>query len=162
VWLYDYGQQTDYRALPKDWSSESDQPGQEFSLNMIIGLNIRDMGRSPSDGVGLGQIELEVQEAYLADKQSKIARLDKHSMKQLRISAGQKVMLLAGDRPIVLKALPTYPSDSSEGIIRMGKNVRKQLRCNIGDSIPVRGVGKTDIDKVVNYLLLDKFSNSKE
>ena len=131
---------------------------------MIIALNIHEMsrGRSPSDGVGLGQIELEIQEAYLADKQSKIARLDKHSMKQLRISAGQKVMLLADDRPIVLKALPMYPSDSSEGIIRIGKNVRKQLRRNIGDSIPVRGVGKTEIDKVVNYLLLDKFSNSKE
>lgn len=118
--------------------------------------------RSPSDGVGLGQMELEIQEAYLADKQSRIARLDKQSMKQLRISAGQKVMLLADDRPIVLKALPMYPSDSSEGIIRIGKNVRKQLRRNIGDTIPVRGIGKTEIDKVVNYLLLDKFSNGRE
>ncbi|HEY7733353.1 MAG TPA: hypothetical protein VIB07_01020 [Nitrososphaera sp.] len=117
--------------------------------------------RSP-DGVGLGQIELEVQEAYLADKQTKIARLDKQSMKQLRISAGQKVMLLADDRPVVLKAFPMYPSDSSEGIIRIGKNVRKQLRCNIGDVIPVRGIGNTEMDKVVNYLLLDKFSTSKE
>ncbi len=131
---------------------------------MIIGLNIHDMSgrRSPSDGVGLGQMELEIQEAYLADKQSRIARLDKQSMKQLRISAGQKVMLLADDRPIVLKALPMYPSDSSEGIIRIGKNVRKQLRRNIGDTIPVRGIGKTEIDKVVNYLLLDKFSNGRE
>ncbi|MCI0558408.1 MAG: hypothetical protein MN733_07925 [Nitrososphaera sp.] len=118
--------------------------------------------RSPPNDMGSGQLELEVQEAYLADKQNKIARLDRGSMKELHVSAGDAVILFADERPVILKAFSLYPSDKSDGIIRIGRTVRQQLKRDIGSSVTVRGIGNTKIDKVVNYLLLDKYSSPGE
>jgi hypothetical protein len=55
-----------------------------------------------------------------------------------------------------LKAYPVYPSDKSSGIIRVSSSVRKQLRRELGDSVTVRGIGNTKIDKVVNYLMFEE------
>ncbi len=124
----------------------------------------RDVNRdkSPADEVGLGQIELEIQEAYIADKNGKVARLDKAALKVLRISAGDSIILFADDRPVIVKALPQYPSDKSSGVIRINETIREQLNRDIGDTLAVRGIGNTKIDKVVNYLLLDKYSNKSD
>lgn len=131
---------------------------------MFVSFHKRDMNRdkSPANEVGLGQVELEIQEAYIADKNSKVARLDRASLKDLRISAGDSIILFADDRPLIVKALPLYPSDKSSGIIRINGTIRGQLERDIGDSVSVRGIGNTKIDKVVNYLLLDKYSNKPD
>jgi transitional endoplasmic reticulum ATPase len=111
-----------------------------------------------ASGGSLGQLELEVEEAYIADRTSSVARLDKHSMKHLNISAGDGVILFAGEKPVIAKAFPLYPSDNRTGIIRISQGVRKQLNREIGEEVAVRGIGNTKIDKVVNYLLLDRLS----
>ncbi len=127
---------------------------------MFSGLNKRDLNKSSA--MNLGQLELEIEEAYISDKTKMVARLDKRSMKELHISAGDAMIIFAGERPIITKAFPLYPSDNSTGIIRVSKSVREQLRKDIGDTVAVRGIGNTKIDKVVNYLLLDKLSKQEE
>lgn len=101
-------------------------------------------------------------EAYIADKTSSVARLDKQSMKKLGISAGDGVIIFAGERPVIAKALQLYPSDNSSGVIRLSQQMQKQLRRQVGDTVTVRGIGNTKIDKVVNYLLLDKLAKHGE
>lgn len=108
--------------------------------------------------MNLGQLELQVDEAYIADRTKAVARLDKESMSSLNISAGDGVIIFAGERPVIAKAFPLYPSDNSSGVIRINQTVRRQLRREIGDTVTVRGIGNTKIDKVVNYLLLDRLS----
>ena len=130
---------------------------------MFAAFNKRELNRdfSASSYVGSGELELEITEPYISDKDAKIARLDKQSMKSLHISAGDAIILFADDRPMILKALPLFPSDRRTGLIRVGKNVRKQLNRDIGANVTVRGIGNTKIDKVVNYLLLDRYSNPR-
>ena len=129
-------------------------------MNMFSGQNKR--GSSDSSGMNLGQLDLEVDEAYIADRTKSVARLDKQSMKMLNISAGDGVILFAGERPVIAKAFPLYPSDNSSGIIRINQSVRRQLRRDIREVVAVRGIGNTKIDKVVNYLLLDRLSKEDE
>ena len=127
---------------------------------MFSGQGRRDSGEK--NETTLGQLELEVGEAYIADKASSVARLDKQSMKKLGISAGDGVIIFADERPVIAKAFPLYPSDNSSGIIKLGQQVQKQLRRQVGETVIVRGIGNTKIDKVVNYLLLEKLSKHDE
>jgi hypothetical protein len=128
---------------------------------MFSVLTRRELKDKPSE-VGLGQAELEIDEAYIADKGKNMARIDKDSMKELHISAGEAIMIFADERPIILKAFPLYPSDKSMGVIKIGKSTRRQLRREIGDIVTVRGIGNTKIDKVVNYLLFDELSKKEK
>jgi formylmethanofuran dehydrogenase subunit D len=123
---------------------------------MFSGHSKRDSAASGDRN--LGQLELEVDEAYIADRTKAVARLDKESMSSLNISAGDGVIIFAGERPVIAKAFPLYPSDNSSGVIKINQMVRRQLRREIGDTVTVRGIGNTKIDKVVNYLLLDRLS----
>lgn len=129
-----------------------------FLTNMMLGVN-SNRNNKPA---GSGEIELELVEAYISDKDNKVARLDRESMKVLNISSGHSVIIFGDDQPVVLKALPLFPSDKRSGVIRISKGLRKQLKRTIGDKVNVRGIGKSNIDKVVNYLLLDKLSNEKQ
>jgi hypothetical protein len=118
--------------------------------------------RDPDSRDGsLGQLELEVDEAYITDRTKSVARLDKESMRKLHISAGDGVIIFARERPVIAKAFPLYPSDGSSGVIKINQSVRRQLRRDIGDIVEVRGIGNTKIDKVVNYLLVDKLSRQE-
>jgi hypothetical protein len=114
-----------------------------------------------SSSMSLGQIELEIDDSYIADRTKNVARLDKRSMKALHISAGDAVIIFADERPVIAKAFPLFPSDGSSGVIRISPSMRKQLRRELGDTVTVRGIGNTKIDKVVNYLLLDKLSKQQ-
>ncbi len=51
---------------------------------MFSGLNRRN-SKGNSSAVNLGQIELEIDDAYIADKARMVARLDKESMKELHV-----------------------------------------------------------------------------
>jgi hypothetical protein len=109
-----------------------------------------------------GEVEVEVLEAYLPDMDKKVARLDKYSMKALGISAGKGIIIFGEDHPVIVRVSPLYPSDKSSGALRIGKSLRKELKRDIGSNVTVRGIGDTKIDKVVNYLLLEKLSEEKE
>ena len=122
---------------------------------MFSGLNRRN-SKGDSSAVNLGQIELEIDDAYIADKARMVARLDKVSMKELHISAGDAVIIFADEKPVIAKAFPLFPSDNSSGTIKLSKSIRKQLGREIGDNVTVRGIGNTKIDKVVNYLLFEE------
>lgn len=104
----------------------------------------------------MSSIELEVDESYIVDRSKAVARLDKESMKLLNVTAGDGVIIFANERPVIAKVLPLYPSDSSSGIIRINQSLRRQLGREVGDGVTVRGIGNTKIDKVINYLLLEK------
>jgi hypothetical protein len=106
--------------------------------------------------MNVGETDLHIDEAYIADKGRTIARIDRQSMKDLHISGGDAVIIFADEQPVILKAYPVYPSDKSSGIIRVSSSVRKQLRRELGDSVTVRGIGNTKIDKVVNYLMFEE------
>lgn len=124
---------------------------------MFSGLgrrNSKDSGRDMSSG----ELELYVDEAYIADKGKSLARLDRQSMKDLHISGGDAIIIFADEKPVILKAFPFYPSDNNSGIIRVNSLIRKQLRHEIGDTVTVRGIGNTKIDKVVNYLMFEELS----
>lgn len=85
---------------------------------MFAGQSKRD---SDSSDESLGQLELEVEEAYIADRTKSVARLDKESMRMLRISAGDGVIIFAGERPVMAKVFPLYPSDTDSGVIRINQ-----------------------------------------
>jgi hypothetical protein len=106
--------------------------------------------------MNVGEAELYIDEAYIADKGRSIARIDRQSMKKLHISGGDAVIIFADEQPVILKAFPVYPSDNNSGIIRLSAPVRKQLRREVGDAVTVRGIGNTKIDKVVNYLMFEE------
>ena len=115
--------------------------------------------RNPKNGattMRVGETELCVDEAYIADKGKNVARIDRRSMKALNISGGDAVIIFADEQPVILKAFPLYPSDNNSGIVRIGSSVRKQLRREVGDMVTVRGIGNTKIDKVVNYLMFEE------
>ena len=117
--------------------------------------------RSPRDGsskMNLGEVQLQVDEAYIADKGKVVARIDKQSMRDLHISAGDAVIVFAEERPVIVKAFPLYPSDNNSGVIKINSSLRDQLRRQVGDMVTVRGIGNTKIDKVVNYLLFEELS----
>lgn len=118
--------------------------------------------KDDSTGTSVGQLELEIADAYIADKTSNVARLDKKSMKELHISAGDAVIIFADERPVIVKALPLFPSDKSKGVVRINQATCKQLTREIGDTVIVRGIGNTKIDKVVNYLLLERLSRQEQ
>jgi formylmethanofuran dehydrogenase subunit D len=111
-----------------------------------------------SSTMNLGEVELQVDEAYIADKGKVVARIDKESMKELHISAGDAVIVFAEERPVIVKAFPLYPSDNNSGVIKINSSLRNQLRREVGDTVTVRGIGNTKIDKVVNYLLFEELS----
>lgn len=124
---------------------------------MFSGLN----RRNPKEGsakMNLSEVALYVDEAYIADKGKSVARIDKRSMKDLHISPGDAVIIFADDRPVIVKAFPLYPSDNSSGVIKMSQSIRKQLNREVGDTVTVRGIGNTKIDKVVNYLMFEELS----
>jgi len=123
---------------------------------MFSGLNRRNSKKESV--MNLGEVELCVDEAYIADKGKSVARIDKQSMKDLHISPGDAVIIFADEKPVIVKAFPLYPSDNNSGVIRTSLLIRKQLRRDVGDMVMVRGIGNTKIDKVVNYLLLDELS----
>jgi hypothetical protein len=123
---------------------------------MFSGLNRRNSKKESV--MNLGEVELCVDEAYIADKGKSVARIDKQSMKDLHISPGDAVIIFADEKPVIVKAFPLYPSDNNSGVIRTSLLIRKQLRRDVGDMVKVRGIGNTKIDKVVNYLLLDELS----
>lgn len=127
---------------------------------MFSGTRGRDL--NDKAGMNLGQLELEIDDAYIADKTSSVARLDKKSMKALHISAGDAVIIFADERPVILKALPLFPSDVGKGVVRLNATICNQLRREIGDTVMVRGIGNTKIDKVVNYLLLERLSRQDQ
>jgi hypothetical protein len=106
--------------------------------------------------MNVGEAELYIDEAYIADKGRSIARIDRQSMKKLHIYGGDAVIIFADEQPVILKAFPVYPSDNNSGIIRLSAPVRKQLRREVGDAVTVRGIGNTKIDKVVNYLMFEE------
>lgn len=112
--------------------------------------------RGNNVSASMSSIELEVDESYIVDRSKAVARLDKESMKQLNVTAGDGVIIFANERPVIAKVLPLYPSDSSSGIIRINQSLRRQLGREVGDGVTVRGIGNTKIDKVINYLLLEK------
>ena len=112
-------------------------------------------GKSGAGTTAFGGLDLEVDEAYIVDRTKTVARLDKNSMKSLRVSAGDPVLIFAGDKPVIAKVFPFYPSDSSTGVIRISQSIRNRLKCDIGASVTVRGLGNTKIDKVISYLLLE-------
>ncbi|HJS83113.1 MAG TPA: hypothetical protein VJ742_09800 [Nitrososphaera sp.] len=117
--------------------------------------------RSARDGsskMNVGEVELQVDEAYIADKGKVVARIDKQSMRELHISAGDAVIVFAEERPVIVKAFPLYPSDNNSGVIKINSSLRDQLRRQVGDMVTVRGIGNTKIDKVVNYLLFEELS----
>ena len=124
---------------------------------MFSGLNRRNSKESSSK-MNFGEVELYVDEAYIADKGKAVARIDRRSMKDLRISPGDAVIIFADEQPIIVKAFPLYPSDSSSGVIKVTQSIRKQLNREVGDTVTVRGIGNTKIDKVVNYLLFEELS----
>ncbi|MGI0037646.1 MAG: hypothetical protein ACRD99_04745 [Nitrososphaera sp.] len=110
----------------------------------------------------LGEIGLQVDEAYIADKGKAVARIDKQSMRKLHISAGDAVIVFAEERPVIVKAFPLYPSDTNTGVIKINSSLRNQLRREVGDTVTVRGIGNTKIDKVVNYLLFEELSKQSK
>jgi hypothetical protein len=112
--------------------------------------------KNDGSALGVGETELYVDEAYIADKGKTIARIDRQSMKALHISSGDAVIVFADEQPVILKAFPVYPSDSNSGIIRVSASIRKQLKREVGDVVSVRGIGNTKIDKVVNYLMFEE------
>lgn len=112
--------------------------------------------RGNNVSASMSSIELEVDESYIVDRSKAVARLDKESMKLLNVTAGDGVIIFANERPVIAKVLPLYPSDSSSGIIRINQSLRRQLGREVGDGVTVRGIGNTKIDKVINYLLLEK------
>lgn len=122
---------------------------------MFSGLNRR-KSKDNSSAMNLGQIELEIDDAYITDKSRMVARLDKDSMKELNVSAGDAVIIFADEKPVIVKVFPLFPSDNRYGVIKLGKPVRNQLEREIGDTVTVRGIGNTKIDKVVNYLLFEE------
>lgn len=122
---------------------------------MFSGLNRR-KPKENSSSMQLGQMELEIDDAYMADKSRMVARLDKDSMKELHVSAGDAVIIFADEKPVIVKVFPLFPSDSSYGLIKLSKSIRNQLKREIGDTVTVRGIGNTKIDKVVNYLLFEE------
>ena len=122
---------------------------------MFSGPNRRN-SKGNSSAVNLGQIELEIDDAYIADKARMVARLDKESMKELHVSAGDAVIIFADEKPVIVKVFPLFPSDNSSGAIKLSKSIRKQLGREVGDTVTVRGIGNTKIDKVVNYLLFEE------
>lgn len=112
--------------------------------------------------MNLGEVELRVDGAYIADKGKVVARIDKQSMRELHISAGDAVIVFAEERPVIVKAFPLYPSDNNSGVIKINSSLRDQLRRQVGDTVTVRGIGNTKIDKVVNYLLFEELSKQGE
>src|SRR5688500_10111936 len=122
---------------------------------MFSGLNRRN-SKGNSSAVNLGQIELEIDDAYIADKARMVARLDKESMKELHVSEGDAVIIFADEMAVIVKVFPLFPSDNSSGAIKLSKSIRKQLGREVGDTVTVRGIGNTKIDKVVNYLLFEE------
>lgn len=111
-----------------------------------------------SSTMNFGEVELQVDDAYIADKGKTVARIDKQSMRELHISAGDAVIVFAEERPVIVKAFPLYPSDNTSGVIKINSSLRQQLRREVGDMVTVRGIGNTKIDKVVNYLLFEELS----
>ena len=126
-------------------------------MNLFSGLNKRN-SKDGSSMMNLGEVELQVEDAYIADKGKTVARIDKRSMKELHISAGDAVIVFAEERPLIVKAFPLYPSDNNSGVIKLNSSLRSQLRREVGDMVTVRGIGNTKIDKVVNYLLFEELS----
>ena len=124
-------------------------------MKMFSGFGRRNP-KNEAPTLNVGEKELYVDEAYIADKGKTIARIDRQSMKDLRISGGDAVIIFADEQPVILKAFPVYPSDNNSGIVRVSSSVRKQLRREVGDVVTVRGIGNTKIDRVVNYLMFEE------
>jgi len=83
------------------------------------------------------EIILVVAEAKHRDVGRGIVRLDRKSMRELGVDAGDVVEVI-GNRRTVAIAWPAYKEDESRGIVRMDGYLRKNAGVSIGDRVTIR------------------------
>ena len=83
------------------------------------------------------EIILTVAEAKQRDVGRGIVRLDRQSMRELGIDAGDVVEVIGNKRTVAI-AWPAYVDDEGKGIVRMDGYLRKNAGVSIGDRVTIR------------------------
>ena len=80
-----------------------------------------------------------VQEAYTRDIGRGVIRIDKNTMDELMITAGDVVEIF-GKQKAVAKCLPLYPADEGKKIIRIDGLIRKNCETQFGNRVFVKKI----------------------
>lgn len=94
------------------------------------------------------QISFNVMESYTRDMGRVVARIDKTTMKFLKISEGD-VIEISGKKKAVAKCFPLYPADENKKIIRLDGLTRNNCQREIGESVDLKKIKTELVDTVI-------------